>query len=660
MPDPKYKMSMNLNVLNHLGIHLYSNVPAVISEAVANAWDADAKKVEITICNDWILIIDDGCGMAVDDINEKYLHVGYKKREKDGSFTPELNRAVMGRKGIGKLSLFSIAKTIDVQSIKGDQKNGFLMDSDEIERKIKEDGRAGEDGIYNPVPLKDDQIVLDHEGTRIELRGLRKNVGRAPDALKRRLARRFSIIGDKFEFSVLVNGNPITVADRDYFHKLQYIWYFGNESKEYFDYCNHEKLKMDEERSGEIQIDNEKINVTGWIGTVENSKELKDGDDNLNKITVLARGKLVQEDILEEFSEGGLYSKYLIGEINADFFDVDDEDDIATSNRQEIKKEDPRYIALREWVWKELKVIQNNWTNFRNAAGEEKALEIAPIKVWYEALGPDYQKKAKQLFGKINQLSLDSQEDRKTLLKYSIIAFESFKYKENLEALDDLEPEDIATFSQAFSAYDDIEATLYYQIVKERLAVIKALHEKVEATARERAIQEHVYKHLWLLDPHWERATETAYMEQNVAKEFGKINAKLSKEEKKGRIDIKYKETSGKHVIIELKKADVSINSNKLAEQVDKYRTGLLKCLAECGKENEPIEIVCILGKKCNNWLNEAVEHQHRQSLAQQSIRVVLYGELIDSAYKSYQEFINKNAESGRVHTLIQEIDLTM
>jgi hypothetical protein len=40
-------MRLSLNVLNHLGLNLYSNVPAVLSEAVANAWDAEAHDVEI-------------------------------------------------------------------------------------------------------------------------------------------------------------------------------------------------------------------------------------------------------------------------------------------------------------------------------------------------------------------------------------------------------------------------------------------------------------------------------------------------------------------------------------------------------------------------------------------------------------------------------------
>jgi hypothetical protein len=60
--DKKYQIKISLNVLNHLGIKLYSNVPAVLSEVVANAWDADATKVEISTEKEKILIQDDGHG----------------------------------------------------------------------------------------------------------------------------------------------------------------------------------------------------------------------------------------------------------------------------------------------------------------------------------------------------------------------------------------------------------------------------------------------------------------------------------------------------------------------------------------------------------------------------------------------------------------------
>ena len=47
--SPKYELTIDLNILNHLGLNLYSNIPAVVSEVVANSWDADASHVEIHI-----------------------------------------------------------------------------------------------------------------------------------------------------------------------------------------------------------------------------------------------------------------------------------------------------------------------------------------------------------------------------------------------------------------------------------------------------------------------------------------------------------------------------------------------------------------------------------------------------------------------------------
>lgn len=44
-----YRMAVDLNLLDHLGFDLYSNIAAVLTEAVANAWDADAENVEIRI-----------------------------------------------------------------------------------------------------------------------------------------------------------------------------------------------------------------------------------------------------------------------------------------------------------------------------------------------------------------------------------------------------------------------------------------------------------------------------------------------------------------------------------------------------------------------------------------------------------------------------------
>jgi hypothetical protein len=64
-----YNMTVSLNVINHLGLNLYSNIPAVLSEAVANAWDADAKNVSSTLdtAEKCIVITDDGHGGRSDE-----------------------------------------------------------------------------------------------------------------------------------------------------------------------------------------------------------------------------------------------------------------------------------------------------------------------------------------------------------------------------------------------------------------------------------------------------------------------------------------------------------------------------------------------------------------------------------------------------------------
>jgi Histidine kinase-, DNA gyrase B-, and HSP90-like ATPase len=656
MSEKPYHMSLSLNVLNHLGLNLYSNIPSVLSETVANSWDADAETVLIDVFPDEkkIVITDDGCGMNLEDINQKYLQVGYKKEKDVGRITPK-GRKAMGRKGIGKLSLFSIAEKVEIQTVKNGQKHRFLMDVKKIKEKIDKNENNDNDKseTYYPEALDISEVKI-AKGTRIILTELKKQVHENSIALRKRLARRFGIIGKEYEFFVKVNNDEVQVSDRDYYHKLQYIWYFGKESERFTERAKNVNHK--EERSSKIPDTN--FEVSGWVGTVEESGDLKEGDENLNKISLLVRGKLAQEDILTDFNEGGVYSKYLIGEIDADFLDLDDKEDIATSSRQQIVEDDPRYLSLKKFVAQELKHIQNKWTDLRNQQGANKALEIPAIKEWYKGLEIDTRKKAAKLFGKINQLTIDSSEDKRELFKYSILAFENLRYRGNLEALENLSPENIASFGHIFDELNDIDATLYYQIVYERLEIIKILKENIETNVLEKLIQSHIYKNLWLIDPAWERASESAYLEERVKTAFDKITAKLTKEEEKARFDIRYATSWGKHIIIELKRASVVTNAFKLGEQVDKYRQALRKILEEVNKGHEPIESVCLVGKPLSNWQNPEERYASQSSLAQLGIRVVLYQELIDNAYRSYKKYLDKSKEeSGRVFKLIQSLD---
>jgi len=113
----------------------------------------------------------------------------------------------------------------------------------------------------------------------------------------------------------------------------------------------------------------------------------------------------------------------------------------------------------------------------------------------------------------------------------------------------------------------------------------------VNDDALEKAIQQHLFKHLWLLDPSWERATGTEYMEQQVDTEFKKLNAKLTKEEKEGRVDIKYATRVGpSHLIIELKRAKRVDNQQRCGRfKPRSTATGFASCLIKQTRRPERI-----------------------------------------------------------------------
>jgi hypothetical protein len=423
--------------------------------------------------------------MNLKDINEKYLNVGYRKREAEGTVTPNLKRHVMGRKGIGKLSLFSIAHRVEVHSVKNGQKNGFLITTEQIKKQIEENN-----GVYHPDDINSSQIKIS-KGTKIILTDLKKRVSATftEIPLRRRLARRFNIIGKsvgkdkKDRFQVKVNGKEVTVKDRDYFESIQFLWHIGEEGEEVIRECKNLK----EHLGFDGIVDNKQgYSVSGWIGAVEKPSQLDKGN---NSIAAMAWGKLVHEDMLAEYEEGGLYSKYLIGEINANFLDDDKLEDIATSNRQKVIEDDPRYLILKSYVHDLLKKIQSVWSEWRKKHAKEKALKNPAIKKWYESLPDSSRPQAEKLFDKLESLPMQTEDDRKELYKYAVLAFERLRIREGLNELEKLTSVDDLRFASVFNVLSDIEAVLYHDIASERVKVINVFAGIIDKNKKEEVIQ---------------------------------------------------------------------------------------------------------------------------------------------------------------------------
>ena len=650
MPE-EYTLDIDLNVLNHLGLNLYSNVPAVLAELIANAWDADASRVDVSVKEQGekkkIIIQDNGCGMNDADLREKFLTVGYQRRSTgSGDQTSGKGRPVMGRKGIGKLSVLSIARKVYVYTKKEDTDPlAIALDVEKIQEAIEK-----KEKYHPPVIDVPGDIDLGSSGTALVLSDLKKRVNTSLDAyLRQRVARRFSIISK--DFQVFVNDDEITINDRNYFGKLEYALVYGDFETSNF---KHEKKYVVQREENTVD-EEQKYSVRGWIGLVKESGALQDGADNLNKISILARGKVALEDILDSYREGGLYTKYVIGELEADFLDLTGEDDIATSSRQDFIQSDERFVQLREFVEQELKYLAGERVKLKNEEGMQRAAEIPAVKEWYESLRGDTKTSAKKLFGRINQIATD-EDHKKTLYKHGVLAFEHLHHKEKLNELEQLDINNLEVAVKLFSELDDIEASWYYQITEGRLDVIKKLSDQIDDDVLEEVIQRHIYTHLWLLDPSWDMATETPTLEQSVTTTFEKISDKLTPEEKRGRLDIRYKKTSGKHVIIELKRGSVRTSSFRLMEQVDKYIQALKKQLNEAN-ERGSIEVICLVGKELSDWETPERRQVSERSLDERYIRVVTYQQLIRDAEASYRQYLEKSKDKGRIQKILEEIE---
>lgn len=653
-------MSLSLNVLNHLGLNLYSNVPAVLSEAVANAWDADAEHVNVSIEpeEERIEIVDDGHGMDLDDVNNRYLRVGYRRRQDEdrSNRTPKHNRPVMGRKGIGKLSLFSIAETVEVYTTKDGEQHAFRMNVDEIKEAIGHE--ETENDLMQPrsyVPTTIDGFPDDVEqGTKIVLKDLKKRVHTAESTLRKRLARRFSILGSEFDFNVRVNGEEIDITDRDYFHKIQFLWTFGNDK--YVEYCRNQKLKEHEHRPGTTENGYE---VNGWIGTVEKPRDLVEkhsGEeteaDDLNKISLMVRGKMAKPDLLEDFNDGRMYTKYLVGEIHADFLDYDDDEDIATSNREDVVKDDERYQELLNFLRDELNQIANRWGYLRNEQGSEEARQSPVIDMWYESLSPDNREQAQKLFGKINQMAVNDEDNRKELFKYGMLAFEDLKYKENLEQLEATSAEDVGEVARILEDLEDIESTRFHQTVTQRLRVIEKLQQQLEENVLETVLQKHLTEHPWLLNPSWERAAGTDRME-----EWMQVDHLKEHDEAAGRLDLKCVRTAGKYIVVDLKQPDYEPTLSELQSQAEQYRESLETMLRKQGRADGTTEIVFIVGSIPGLKERDDGGRRLGRIFDLEDARVLRYDTMLEETRKLYEAYINDRTEAGRLSRLIDEIE---
>lgn len=649
--EDQLELQISLSVLEDLGINLYGNLPAVLSEVVANAWDADASKVEINYdnSNGEITIVDDGIGMTRDELQKFYLTVGHKRRRSGRTETPS-GRPPMGRKGIGKLSLFSIANKVKVETTKDGERTAILMEVEKIKTSIESGKDKG--GKYHPKEI--DGTWDFEKGTRITLFDLRKERIFFGTVLRKRLARRFYVIGQEAGFEVWISNQKLTIGDRGYMGLAEYLWTIGTDDTWY----EANEIEKGASQAKELSLLAGEPGVKGWIGTAYRSQDLTRDDNNANNIVLIVRGKMACPDLLASFGIRELASKYILGEIHADFMDDDELDDIATSDRQGFLEEDDRYKSLIKTLKRVIKTVINDRAKFKRDEAEKAAISLIPeVEEWLKDLSHDRRESAKKLFGSINNIYEDEEEKKREHFKHAIVAHQIFDARDRLNKLEDLAARDPETVLQAFSEFDQYEAALYYDVAKVRVDVIRKLeNEFLEKNSLEAVIRDYLATHLWLLDPSWDMATEPVETEKTVKKYLEEAANKLPQAERNARFDIVYRKGTTKHIVVELKRYGRKVTIGTLVDQIGKYSNALQSALTNVHEPYDAHEIVCLVGPN-QDYLDSPVKRKKAdETLAPLSACLMTYDEMLNRAKNSYKDFLKSEEKRNSLVRLLESI----
>lgn len=332
---PPLKLEFSHNIIEHLGLKLYQNKPTnVIAELVSNSWDADAENVEITIGsnNDFVTIADDGLGMDIDAIENKYLIIGLKKRNKSNILqkSEKKSRNLMGRKGIGKLAPFGIAGKVTVATIS--QQHCFSCFTLDVNKMLElaGDGSMYIDEYHPDIHyLEADSSEIDTasinntvrefltsrgffttkptSGTLIFLESLALKKLIPADTLIESLGRRFTVTLLKDDFNVSVNGKLVETE----------------QALPAFDF-RYPEQGFDEVA---VHINGKERLIRHWAGFVKKA----DWPHDEAGVGVYAHGKIAQDRPYFFGVKGKeIYTRYMYAVVEADWLDELDEDVIST------------------------------------------------------------------------------------------------------------------------------------------------------------------------------------------------------------------------------------------------------------------------------------------------------------------------------------------
>ncbi len=392
MPDSsRLELRFDPRTIEHLGIKMYSRLPFALAELIANGYDAAADSVEIKLYDSnpdgkQIIIKDDGEGMSYEEVQSKFLIIGRKRRDEDEGRYNIKRRKITGRKGLGKLALFGIGKTIQIETTKANDANitKFTLNWDDILNETS--------GIYNPITeLVPKEDVTSH-GTTITLSNLTRASNFDLSDIAVSVSKLFNWAGNDFVVKISKNNSePITLTRDMRYERI------------------NKEFEWDvQEIIGTLEDDYEyKNELKGKI--ISSKKPMK---QDLRGITLYVNGRLANVPGFFGLSEAGHTFSYLSGWIDADFLDEVSEDVIST-DRQSLNWDLPEAEALKKFLHKIIKFLVKDWSQKRKEAKQSKTSERSGINIrdWVDNVPEQIRSKLQQTIDDISEKPEIEDED---------------------------------------------------------------------------------------------------------------------------------------------------------------------------------------------------------------------------------------------------------
>jgi Histidine kinase-, DNA gyrase B-, and HSP90-like ATPase len=526
-----FRLDFSNRVIEHLGIKLYQNKPTnVIAEFLSNSWDGDASHVTIDLkANDGagtpeITIVDDGRGMTRSELTDEFLVIGRNRRVKPDDKTEGL-RAPMGRKGIGKLAGFGIARMLNVVSIPNAKRRAesptsllrvywLRFDLNGINESVKDAGPTGYEpiAVADGVSLQEFKALADAQGLSGKFapliqaaeRGeggvcvhlydttLKKAVG--PDALLKSLGSRFTVTLLRPDFVVTVNGKQVQPADA-----FPPFLDFGFGTV--FDPIQ-EKVEF----GGVIR------SIKYWARFVA----LADTEWPLESagVGVYAHGKIAQDRPFFFGVRGKeIFSRYLYAVVEADWLD-EMPTDVVSTDRRSVDWDTEATAQLHAWGAAKVSAWIEGFNKWRKERPKKEVVDrIRAVSPTLTLSAPEEEALADLLTDVLPNMGNDEEAKDKTTARFKA----AWTHEPTRRLTKEL-------WAQVFSK-SEIDSNVFGALIErlkdslvpeamglavtmaQRIAAITAMRTMIEFDKTETHLQRLIEQFPWLLGPNWERLT---------------------------------------------------------------------------------------------------------------------------------------------------------